>query len=55
MLQPPHSPQATFVSTTDAIVVPLESPSSDVTVVQVYPTTDTERHWRLEAVLSTNL
>lgn len=47
--------QATFVATTDAIAVPLESPSADVTIVQVYPTTDTERRWRLEAALSTNL
>lgn len=58
--EPAHAPtaaqpSATFVSTSDAIVVPLESSSTDVTIVQVYPTTDTERHWRLEAVLSTNL
>lgn len=46
---------ATFVSTSDAIVVPLESPSDDVTIVQVYPTTDTERRWRLDAALSANL
>lgn len=49
---PAHAqPQATFVATTDAIVVPLESASSEVTVVQVYPTTDTERRWRLEQSL----
>jgi len=48
-------PTATFVSTSDTIVMPLESPSTDVTIVQVYPTTDTERRWRLEATLSTNL
>jgi anti-sigma factor RsiW len=47
----PVRPQATFVATTDAIVVPLDSPSSDVTIVQVYPTTDTERRWRLEQSL----
>jgi len=35
---PPSRPQATFVASTDAIVVPLESPSTDVTVVQVYQT-----------------
>jgi len=46
---PPH---ATFVATTDAIVVPLESPSADVTVVQVYPTTNTERRRRFEQSLS---
>jgi anti-sigma factor RsiW len=51
----PVQPQATFVTTSEAIAVPLESPSSEVTIVQVYPTTDTERRWRLEAALSTNL
>lgn len=51
----PAQPAATFVSTSDTIVVPLESSSTDVTIVQVYPTTDTERRWRLEATLSTNL
>jgi anti-sigma factor RsiW len=51
----PVQPAATFVSTSDTIVVPLESPSADVTIVQVYPTTDTERRWRLEAALFTNL
>ena len=51
----PAQPRATFVSTSDTIVMPLESPSTDVTIVQVYPTTDTERRWRLEATLSTNL
>jgi anti-sigma factor RsiW len=44
-------PQATFVATSDAIVVPLESPSGDVTIVQVYPTTDTERRRRFEQSL----
>ena len=58
--EPAHAPTpakaaATFVSTFDAIVVPLESASTDVTIVQVYPTTDTERRWRLEAAISTNL
>ena len=51
----PVQPQATFVTTSEGIAVPLESTSSDVTIVQVYPTTDTERRWRLEAALSTNL
>jgi anti-sigma factor RsiW len=37
-------PMATFVSTNDAIAVPLESPAANVTVVQVFPTTETERH-----------
>jgi anti-sigma factor RsiW len=47
-------PPATFISTSEAIAVPVESSSSDVTIVQVYPTTDTERRWRLELALSTN-
>jgi anti-sigma factor RsiW len=51
----PVQPQAIFVTTSEAIAVSLESPSSDVTIVQVYPTTDTERRWRLKAALSTNL
>jgi anti-sigma factor RsiW len=46
-----EQPQATFVASTDAIAVSLESPSTDVTIVQVYPTTDTERRWRLEQSL----
>jgi hypothetical protein len=48
----PVQPQATFVATTDAIVVPLESLSTDVTAVQVYPTIDTERRWRLKLTLT---
>ena len=47
----PEQSTATFVSSSDAIAVPLESPSTDVTIVQVYPTTDTERRWRLEQSL----
>jgi anti-sigma factor RsiW len=47
----PAQPPATFVSSSDAIVVPVESPSTDVTIVQVYPTTDAERRWRLEQSL----
>jgi anti-sigma factor RsiW len=48
---PSSKSQATFVASTDAIVVPLESSSADVTIVQVYQTTDTERRWRLEQSL----
>jgi Putative zinc-finger len=47
----PNKPQATFVASTDAIAVSLESASNDVTIVQVYPTTDTERRWRIEQSL----
>jgi hypothetical protein len=46
-------PPATFVSTSDAIAIPLESPADNVTVVQVYPTIDTERRWQLETTLTT--
>jgi anti-sigma factor RsiW len=49
---PTHQRFATFVSTTDAIVVPIESSADDVTIVQVYPTTETERQQRLEQSLS---
>jgi anti-sigma factor RsiW len=48
----PTQPPAIFVSTADSITIPVESPSADVTVVQVYPTTDTERRWRLELTLT---
>jgi len=49
------SPRATFVSSGDAIVVPLES-EGDVTIVQLYPTIQTERRMRLELALQfTNL
>ena len=51
----PAQPAATFVTTSEAIVVPLENPSEDVTIVQVYPTIDAERLLRLEATLSTHL
>ncbi len=52
---PPSKPQATFVASPDSIAVQLESPSDEVTIVQVYPTTDAERRWHLEATLSTDL
>jgi hypothetical protein len=44
--------QATFVSNSDAIAIPLESSSPDVTIVQLYPTTDTEQRWRRELIVS---
>jgi hypothetical protein len=47
----PHRPQATFVSSEDLIVVPLESGDEEVSVVQLYPTTQTERRWRRELAL----
>ena len=52
---PSPKQQATFVASTDSIVVPVESSSSDVTIVQVYSTTEAERRQRLNTVLSTNL
>ncbi len=48
-------PQATFVANADAIAVPVESLSDEVTIVQVYPTTEAERRQRLNTVLSTSL
>jgi anti-sigma factor RsiW len=48
----PTQPQATFVTTSDAIAVPLESSSADVSIVQVYPTTEAERRLRLELTLT---
>jgi hypothetical protein len=52
-LSPPvASNRATFVSNGDAIAMPLESSSPDVTIVQVYPTTDTEQRWQRELTLS---
>ena len=44
--------EATFISSSDAIAVPLESPAVNVTVVQVYPTVDAQRRLRLAAALS---
>jgi anti-sigma factor RsiW len=41
-------PKAVFVGTGEAIAVPLESSDENVTVVQLYPTTDTERRLRRE-------
>ncbi len=39
---------ATFVSS-DAIAVPVESPTPEVTIVQLYPTVDAQRRWRRES------
>jgi len=44
-------PKASFVTSGDAIAVPLESDDPAVTVVQLYPTTTTERRWRRELSL----
>ena len=52
---PSAKQQATFVASADSIVVPVESSSSDVTIVQVYSTTEAERWQRLNTVLSTSL
>jgi anti-sigma factor RsiW len=49
---PVNKTAGTFVATSDAIVVPLDSPSDDVTIVQVYQTTESERQWRLDRTLS---
>jgi hypothetical protein len=45
-------PSARFVSNLDVIAVPLASPAADVSIVQLYPTTATERLQRLESLLS---
>jgi anti-sigma factor RsiW len=49
---PKTKSDGTFVSTSDAIVVPVNSPSDDVTIVQIYQTTESERRWRLDRTLS---
>jgi anti-sigma factor RsiW len=41
-------PKAVFVGTDEAIAVPFESSDDNVTVVQLYPTTDTERRLQRE-------
>jgi hypothetical protein len=43
---------ATFVSTGDAIVVPVASDDAQVSIVKVYPTTTAERRWRRELTLN---
>jgi anti-sigma factor RsiW len=44
--------EATFVTDSDAIAVPLASGDAQVSIVQVYPTTTTERRWQRELSLS---
>lgn len=44
-------PQATFVSNGDTIAVPVGSSDDNVTIVQLYPTTETKRRWRRELTL----
>jgi hypothetical protein len=51
----PDPPPATFVSDENTITVPLTSTASDVTVVQVYPTLETERRWHRTLVLQNTL
>lgn len=43
--------RATFVSNGDTIAVPLESADDNVTIVQLYPTTEAERQMRRELAL----
>jgi len=47
-----ESRQATFVSNGESIAVPVESSSADVTIVRIYPTTDTEQRWRRELTMA---
>jgi hypothetical protein len=49
---PAAAAEATFVSSSDAIAVPLESPAANVTVVKVYPTVNAQRRLQLAATLS---
>lgn len=44
-------PRATFVSSGDSIAVPVESTDDNVTIVQLYPTTETERRLQRELAL----
>jgi hypothetical protein len=44
-------PRATFVSSGDSIAVPVESTDDNVTIVQLYPTTQTERRLQRELAL----
>jgi anti-sigma factor RsiW len=46
--------EATFVGGAGFIAIPLESPAADVTVVQVFPTVETEMRWRRELALPTS-
>jgi len=43
---------ATFMSTGDAIAVPVASDDAQVSIVKIYPTTSTERRWRRELSLN---
>jgi anti-sigma factor RsiW len=45
------APHATFVSNGDTIAVPLDSADDNVTIVQLYPTTETARRTRLKLIL----
>jgi hypothetical protein len=46
---------ATFVTTGDAIAVPVASDDAQVSIVKVYPTTSTERRWRRELSLNAGI
>jgi anti-sigma factor RsiW len=48
-------PRATFVSDGDSIAVPVESTDDDVTIVQLYRTTETERRLQRELALQVTL
>lgn len=51
---PAEEPEATFIGDSDMIVIPVDSPSSNVTIVEVYPTTSAKRRWEREALLSSS-
>ncbi len=50
-LDAPQAPIATFLAEDDVIVVPVESDSPEVTIIQVYPTAQARSRWRREALL----
>ena len=47
-------PKATFIAEDDVIVVPIESDSPEVSIIQVYPTAQARSRWRREALLETS-
>jgi predicted anti-sigma-YlaC factor YlaD len=46
---------ASFIPSNDAIAVPVASDDDEVSIVQLYPTTTTERRWRRELSLNAGL
>lgn len=51
---PKVPPAASFVAEDDVIVVPVDSGSPEVSIIQVYPTAQARSRWRREALLETS-